>query len=439
VAVRLVAGLALLVALGTAALLLPGIGARRPLQPNEALFVATSALTTTGLTLVTPGSDLTLFGQAVLLILMQLGGIGFMVAAAVALRLLGRRISLLDRLALRDSLDLVGLRAVRSVARRVLLTVLAIEAAGAVLLWVNWRGLGGGRPVAFYAVFHAVSAFSNASFDLFVGSDDLPAGVPTDPGTLAILGALIFLGGLGVPVLADLLAWPTGPRRRRLRLHTRVTLVVSGLLVLGGWAGLALVEGWPGGLLAAEPLPRRLLLALFQSVAARTAGFNSLAGFEGLAPASQLLLMGLMFVGAAPASMGGGVSTGVAAVLALGLTALLRGADVAQVGGRQIPADAVRRAAAILTVSLLVVVAATWLILATHPVALGVALFEVVSAFATCGFTLAFTGQLHLPGQLVIALVMFWGRVGPLTLIVALALPRRAPALTYPEEQLLLG
>jgi trk system potassium uptake protein TrkH len=403
------------------------------------LFLAASALTTTGLTLVTPGRDLTLFGQAVLLILMQLGGIGFMVSAAVVLRLLGRRISLVDRLALRDSLDLLDLRAVRGLARRVLLTVLGTEAVGAGLLWLNWRDLGGERPLVFYAAFHAVSAFSNASFDLFVGSDDFPAGVPTDPGTLATLGALVFLGGLGVPVLADLFTWP---RPRRLRLHTRITLVVSAMLVLVGWAGLALVEGRPGGLLAAEPVPRQLLLALFQSVAARTAGFNSLPGFEGLAPASQLLLMALMFIGAAPASMGGGVSTSVAAVLALGLTALLRGADVAQVaqvGGRQIPGDAVRRATAILTVSLLVVAGATWLILLTHDVDLSVALFEVVSAFATCGFTLAFTDRLHDFGQLVIVLVMFWGRVGPLTLIVALAPPRRPPAVTYPEEQLLLG
>ena len=205
-ALRLVAGLALLVALGTLLLSLPGV-ATRPLALSEALFTATSALAVTGLSTITPARDLTTFGQAILLILIQVGGVGFMAAAVIVLRLLGRKISLVDRLALRDSLGLPEPRAILRVTGRVLATALAIEAAGALLLWLNWRGqLGDGRA-AFYGLFHAVSAFCNAGFDLFSG---LPgySGIPTDGFTLAVLSGLIVLGGLGIPVLGDLLMWP---------------------------------------------------------------------------------------------------------------------------------------------------------------------------------------------------------------------------------------
>jgi trk system potassium uptake protein TrkH len=152
-----------------------------------------------------------------------------------------------------------------------------------------------------------------------------------------------------------------------------------------------------------------------------------------------MLTMGLMLIGSAPASMGGGITTGTLAVLLLSLWAYVQGRPAAQIGGRTIAVDAVRRASAILTVSLLVVGGATWLILLTHPVTLDRALFEVISAFATCGLTLAFTGQLNLFGQAVIMLVMFWGRLGALTIVAALAQQAPPPLVTYPEEPLLIG
>jgi trk system potassium uptake protein TrkH len=230
--------------------------------------------------------------------------------------------------------------------------------------------------------------------------------------------------------LGDLLMWP---RRQRLSLHSRITLILYAALILLGALGLWLAETQVGGALADRPA-----LAIFQAISARTAGFAGLPNLEQLAPASQVLTMGLMLVGSAPASMGGGITTGTLAVLVLSLWGYVQGRP-AQVGGRTIAAEAVRRASAIITVSLLVVGGATWLILLTHPVTLDRALFEVISAFATCGLTLAFTGQLNPFGQAIIMLVMFWGRLGALTIVVALAQQAPSPLVTYPEEPLLIG
>lgn len=437
-AARLIAGLAGLVVLGTALLLLPGVATEGYLDFGHALFTAVSALCVTGLSLITPATDLTRFGQLILAVLIQVGGVGFMTLAVVVFRLIGRKVMLLDRLALQNQLGLVSPGAVLQIVRRVLITALLIETIGAIFLWTHWRGLLGDERALFYAAFHAISAFCNAGFDLFTGASGLPAnappGIPSDSFSLFIIGALIFLGGLGIPVISDLAAWP---RQRRLSLHTRITLVVVAALVCIGSLSLMLAEN--NRLLADQPFTRRLAVTTFQSVSARTAGFVSVTRFADLAPASQITLIALMFVGCAPASMGGGITTGTLATLTLALWSYTRGMPSPQVGGRSIGRDMVNRAAAVLTVSLLAVIVATWLILITHPATLDEALFEVVSAFATCGLSLDFTTRLNPFGQIVIMVMMFWGRLGALTIIAALAQQRPALLVAYPEEQVLIG
>ncbi len=437
-ALRLIGGLLFLVIIGTLALMMPTMGTTRRLALNEAVFTATSALSVTGLTIIVPVRDLTLPGQIVLLCLIQIGGVGFMVAAVVVFRLLGRKISLLDRVALSDSLGLLVPGAIVQLTRRILVTVFTIEGCGAILLWLHWRGTLGNTRAVFYAIFHAVSAFCNAGFDLFTGLPDYPNGIPKDNTTLLIMGTLIFLGGLGIPVLSDLLTWP---QHHRISLHTRITLVVVVALLCIGGVGMFLAESRPGMFLTTEPWTRRLLITFFQSISARTAGFAGVNGLENLSAASQFLLIGLMFIGCAPASMGGGITTGTFAVLTLALWGYAQGLPTAQIGGRTIAIWMVRKAAAVLTISLLVVHTATWLILMTHDTTLETAFFEVVSAFATCGLSLAFTGHLNWFGQLVIMCVMFWGRLGALTIVIALARTqqRATQLVTYPEEQILIG
>lgn len=438
-AARIIFGLAVLVTIGTLGLMLPISGAAEPLSWNEALFTATSALTVTGLATITPVLDLSLFGKILLLLLIQIGGVGFMVIAVVFLRLLGRRITLVDRMALSDSLGLLSRAAIVKLTTRVLVTVVLIEATGAALLYFHWRGDGRlteGQAVLF-AIFHAVSAFCNAGFDLFSGTPGYPDGIPRDNFSLIVLGGLIFTGGLGIPVIAELLAYA---RERRFSLHTRITLNVVAFLVVAGTVGFFFAEGRASGTLTDEHPLRRLLICLFQSVSARTAGFAGIAQFAELTPASQLLMITLMFIGCAPASMGGGITTGTFAVLTISLWSFAQGRRDATIGGRTLAVGSMRKAAAVLTVSLFVVLLATWLLLMTHDISLDQAAFEVVSAFATCGLTLGVTSQLNLFGQLLICFVMFWGRLGALTIIVAIAREQgRAQPVQYPEEQILIG
>jgi trk system potassium uptake protein TrkH len=428
-----------LVAIGTGLLWISGLGTPQRLTPAEALFTAVSALAVTGLSTITPGTDLTFFGQVVLMGLIQIGGIGFMVLAVGVLRALRRQVSLSDRQAMRNSLGLSEAIEFRTVLRRVLISMLVIESVGAMLLWLHWRSTLGDETAAFYGLFHAVSAFCNAGFALFDPAQ-YPAGIPRDTLTLVIMGGLIVCGGLGFPVLADLVEWP---RRRRLSLHARLTIYVAALLIAAGTIGLVLAENRSGGALHGVPWHEQIVLSVFQSISARTAGFSVMANLQELTAASQVLLIGLMFIGTAPASMGGGITTGTLLVLALAMWSYARGLRSVQVQKRQIPTGAVRRASAVLLVALLVVLGATWLMLLEQPAPLDNALdsvvFEVVSAFSTTGLSLNYTAQLSGFGQVMIMLCMLWGRLGALTIIAALGEQLPPERVEYPEETLLLG
>lgn len=432
---RVVLGLIVLLGVGTGALLLPGMSTDG-LSWNQALFMAASALSVTGLTVVTPGQDLTLAGQLVLLVLTQLGGVGFMVGAVAAFEVLGRRISLRNRLALTDSLGLLSPANILKLTRRVLAGVLLIEGLGAAVLFLNWRGHLGDARALYFAVFHAVSAFCNAGFDLFTGLPEYPTGIPIDAVTVVTLGALIFLGGLGIPVFVDLF-----DRRERgaFTLNTRLTLWAVALLNIVGTLGFFAEEWVGGGTLRAEPWFRGLLLSGFQMITTRTGGFWTMTDPGALAPATQLLMIAWMFIGGAPASMGGGITTGTVITLVVGFWSYVRGRSRPEIFGRSLPMESFRRASAVLTVSVILVLLSTWLILLTHDVPVNLALFEVTSAFATTGLSLGLTGQLNLFGQLLLVLVMLWGRLGALTIIVALARPARHALVSYPEEQVLIG
>jgi trk system potassium uptake protein TrkH len=432
--VRVIGGLLLLVAIGTLLLWVSGAGTPQMLTLSEALFTAVSALAVTGLSIITPGTDLTFFGQVVLMGLIQIGGVGFMVVAVAVLRALRRQVSLFDRKAMHDSLGLSETMEFRTTLRRVLVSMMAVESVGAVLLWLHWRGALGDETAAFYGLFHAVSAFCNAGFSLFTGAQ-APGGIPTDTVSLVLLGWLIVLGGLGFPVLADLM---DRPARRRLSLHTRLTIITVVILIIAGAIGLLLAENRSGAL-TDVPWHRQIVLTVFQSISARTAGFSVMANMQQLTAASQVLLTGLMFIGTAPASMGGGITTGTLIVLALAMWSYARGRHAVQVQQRTIPADSVRRASAVLLVALLVVVAATWLILVEHPAPLEDVVFEVVSAFSTTGLSLSYTTQLTGFGLLVIMLCMLWGRLGALTVVALLGEQRPPERVEYPEERLLLG
>lgn len=438
IALRLVVGLLILVVAGTLALwLLPGVTVQK-ISFMDAFFTATSAVTVTGLTVLTTSTEFTRFGQFVLLILIQIGGVGYMFAAVIILRLLGRQISLLDRIALTTSLGLASPTDIVRLLGRIVVGIVAIEGVGALALFVHWQRSGVVDPTdtLFYAIFHSVTAFANAGFDLFAGLPQYPRGIPGDSLSLIIMGLLVIIGGLGLPVFLDMAFWRS---RRRLSLHTRITLVVSVVLILLGWFGLLLSESGEG-VLQNAPVPTRLVHTWFQSVSTRTAGFPGLDDFNQVGDASRLLIMGLMFIGSAPASMGGGITTGTLAVLSMATWGYVNGRSTTRAGRRTISGGTVQRALAILIISLSVVLIAAWLLLLTHQTSMDVALFEVVSAFATCGLSLGLTPSLNAFGQLVIILMMFWGRLGALTIVVALLQRKSSEELVqYPEETVLIG
>jgi trk system potassium uptake protein len=448
--VRLLAALAVLIAIGTGLLLLPAM-TTQPISLMDALFTSTSAAAVTGLSVVTTGVGFTRLGQWVILLLMQLGGLGLVVVLVLTVRLLGRQVSLMDRLAVSSSLGLASPRAILEILGRTMVLMLSVEGIGALILGVHWtlRGMVPARDAPFYALFHAVAAFCNAGFDLFTGSSQFPEGVPPDPVTLLTLGALVIIGGLGIPVYMELLhrrapATEGGrsrlARRRSFSLQTRLALWSALVLVLLGWVGLLVSEYRHAGLLSGLGFGDRLLQAWFQSVSARTAGFAGFSNFANLHEASRLLLICLMFIGSAPASMGGGITTGTFSVLVVALWSLGRGYDKVRAGQRAIPIAVVWRAVVVLVISLVVVMAATWLLLVSQNLDFSPALFEVVSAFSTTGLSLGVTGQLDTFGRLILIALMFWGRLGAVTIVlVLLKRGRRESLVKYAEENVLVG
>ncbi len=445
VPLRLLAALAGLIAIGTGLLLLPWMTVR-PISFMDALFTATSASAVTGLSVLTTSTAFTRLGQWVILFLMEFGGLGFMVTLVLTLRLLGRRISLIDRLAVSSSLGLASPRDILQILGRTVAFMLAVEGSGALILWAHWRlsDIVPAGDAAFYALFHSVAAFCNAGFDLFAGLPQYPTGIPTDPITLLTLGWLVIIGGLGIPVYMELLHRRTAPkdgaRRRHLSLQTRLALWSALALVLIGWAGLLLGEFRQPGVLSDLRLDERLLRAWFQSAAARTAGFASLNDFASLHESSRLLLICLMFIGSAPASMGGGITTGSFSVLVVAMWSLARGYDRVRAGQRAISMATVWRALTVLFISLAVVLIATWLLLFTQNLPLSPVLFEVVSAFSTTGLSLGITGQLNTFGLLLLIALMFWGRLGAFTIVIVLLKRRGHESLArYPEELVLVG
>ena len=395
----------------------------------DSLFTATSAVCVTGLVAVDTGTTFSMFGQAVLLVLIQVGGLGFMVFATRVMMMLGRRISIKNRLLIRESMNGASLSNLGGLARRYLLLALGIEAAGAALLAIRFVPMYGPRRGLWFAVFHAVSAFCNAGFDLFGDFSSL-TGFATDPLVLITVAALIVLGGLGFSVILEVLRNRQG--LKNLSLHTRIVLTFTLALLLMGTVFYALVEH--GRL--------DVLNAFFQSVTMRTAGFNSvdLASFTD---GSKLFSSLLMIIGASPASPGGGMKTTTVAVVALLIFSVVKGDDGVNAARRRFSADTVRRALAVVALFLAMLLLGTLSIsiIENGRFSLADILFECSSAMGTVGVSAIGTPNLHPVSRALLMPMMFLGRVGPLTLAVAVARKQDyiKPVAKFPEEKIMIG
>ena len=398
----------------------------------DALFTAASASCVTGLVLYDTWTQFTLFGQAVILLLIQIGGLGFMTLSILVSILLHRRIGLHRRAVLMDTIGALQMGGVVRLTRRALLVTAACEGAGAVLLalWFCPRyGLARGL---WMALFHAVSAFCNAGFDL-LGTG---ASLTTAAGELlpnVVLMALIICGGLGFLVWDDVLTH--GRRFRRWRLHSKIVLASTALLFVGGALAFYVLER--DHAFAGASAGEKVLLAAFQSVTARTAGFNT-ASLTALSESGTLLMMVLMFIGAGSGSTGGGVKVNTFAVILLHAFSQVRRREDVNIFRRRLDPDDIRKAHSNVSIYMLACLAGC-MVLCVQGVSLDDALFEAISAIGTVGLTRGLTPSLQPLSKLAVLLLMFAGRVGSMSVAMAVTRDRPQAKLRNVPEKILIG
>lgn len=436
---RFVAGFTMLIVLGAILLMLPIASASgESTAPVDAIFTAVSAAAVTGLVTVDTATHWSFFGELVILILIQLGGLGFMVGASLVLVSLGRGVSLRDTLLIQDGSPTLSVREATDLSKRILRFTLIAEAVGAVILSAMYMREEPPHVAIWKGIFHSISAFCNAGFDLN-GEFRSLAAYDSSPVVLVTVMGLIQFGALSFMVLSDM--W----NRRRwstLQLDTKLVMITNGLLVLGGMAGFLIVE-WNSAL-AEVPEWSRPLNALFQSVAARTAGFASV-DFGEARHSTLFLWIGIMFIGGAAGSTAGGVKLATIAIIVLAVISTLRGQVEPQAFGRRIATSLVFRSLAIIALFLAAHFALTLSLVVTEDLfnpnapSFVEMMYETMSAMATVGLTTGITPSLSDAGKLVLAVGMFFGRIGPLTAAYALQRHQHPVKYRYPEAMVRLG
>ncbi|MCD7917220.1 MAG: TrkH family potassium uptake protein [Clostridiales bacterium] len=430
-------GFVLLILVGTLLLMLPA--ATRSGEETDllgALFTATSATCVTGLVVYDTWTHWTLFGQLVLLTLIQIGGLGFITIGTFALSLLGRKIGLGGRELIRDSLSTQQIRGSIRLVHRIIRGTLIFEGTGAVLLAIRFVPELGLVRGCYYGVFHAVSAFCNAGFDLmgFQGEYSSFCNYADDPIVNLVLMGLIVVGGIGFLVWDDLLThrW----HWRRYRLQTKVVLTATAALILGGTL-LFLLSEW-NNLFADMSWGERIWAALFCAVTPRTAGFNTV-DTAALTSGSKVLTMILMFIGGSPGSTAGGIKTTTMVVILLYIRSYLFSNEDCTVFRRRLDKDAIKRASVVVFINFSLALFAILVLLIGQNLPLADVLFEAFSAIGTVGMSTGVTRELNTLSRLVIILLMFCGRVGSLSFAMSFTERRRTGGLRYPEEQIVVG
>jgi len=424
---------AALILTGALLLMLPAASKNGESLPFlNALFTSASASCVTGLVLYDTFTQFTYFGQAVLLVLIQIGGLSLMTLSILAAFLLHRRIGLHQRSVLMDTIGALQMGGVVRLTRRAMLVTAGCEGSGAVLLafwFVPRYGLARG---VWMGVFHAVSAFCNAGFDL-LGTGSSLTGVAGEPLLNLVLMALILAGGLGFLVWDDVLTHRL--RFHRWRLHSKIVLGTTAALFLGGALAFYLME--KDHAFAGRPVAEQLLMACFQSVTPRTAGFNT-ADLAELSEGGTLLTMILMFIGAGSGSTGGGIKVGTFAVLILCAEARIRRQKDVNVFQRRLDDETIRRAFTSVSLYFMACILGC-MVLCLQGISLDDALFEAVSAIGTVGLTRGITPQLPMAGKIVVILLMFVGRVGSMSVAMAVTPDRPASKLRNIPEKILIG
>ncbi|MFB4213476.1 TrkH family potassium uptake protein [Shouchella sp. JSM 1781072] len=406
-------GFLFVILIGTISLKLP-IASEGSLSWTDALFTATSATTVTGLVVVDTGSFFTTFGQVVLMMLMQVGGLGLMTFAVVIALLLGKKIGLTSRLLVQESFNQPTIGGMVSLVKLIVIFTFTVEAIAIMLLAIRWVPEYGWQEGLFVSTFHAISAFNNAGFSTWA---DSLSGYVGDPLVNLVITCLFIIGGIGFVVLADILKRKSF---RKLQLHTKLMLV--GTLIVNSIAMLVifLLEYQNPATIGTFSLTDQLWASYFQAVTPRTAGFNSI-DIGSMNEGSLLFMILLMFIGAGSASTGSGIKLTTFLVILIAMYTYLKGRKEAVAFQETISSSIIHRALAITTISALLVFGCVFLLTITEQTPFLATLFEAVSAFGTVGLSMGITANLSEPGKWIIMMLMFAGRIGPVTLAFALA------------------
>ncbi len=433
-------GFATIILLGALLLRLPIATIDRVKTPFiDCVFTSTSAACVTGLITLDTGTYWSYFGKTVILSLIQIGGLGFMSFATLLSLIIGKKITLKERLIIRESFNSTSLQGIVKLVRYILVFTFSIELLGALLLSFEFVPEFGIFKGMYYSIFHAISAFCNAGFDLMGGYNSVTA---YSDNTLVILtlSSLIIIGGLGFYTWNDIFNYK---QTKRLTLQTKLVITVSAGLILFGFIMLIIFEVSNPETLKPMSVKGKLLSALFASVSPRTAGFNSI-DLTQMTMASTFLTIVLMFIGGSPGSTAGGIKTSTAGVLFMTIISVINGREDTEIFKRKINKETVYKSLAVVVIALGLIFTTTILLSITER-ASGAPfehyLFEVTSAFGTVGLTLGLTQKLTVIGKVILAITMYAGRVGPLTLVVAIYIrkSKRGNSIKYPEDKILVG
>ena len=385
----------------------------------DALFTATSAVCVTGLVVVDTGTYWNTFGQTVIMILIEIGGLGFMSFTTLIAIILGKKITLRERLILQDAMNTFNIQGLVKMVRYVLVFTVSVQFFGALLFstqFVPEYGLGRGM---FYSIFHSISAFYNSNIVVIM-----------------VASALIIIGGLGFTVWSELYS---NKSLRKVSLHSKMVILMTTVLVLGGALLMFLFENNNVNTIGNMSFIDKVINSFFASVTPRTAGFNSIPT-DGMTTAGQFLTIILMFIGGSPGSTAGGIKTTTIGILIVTIVCVIQGREDSEVFKKRFSKDLVYKAFTLIFIGVSLVIVVTMLLSYTEKGASFIALFyETVSAFGTAGLTLGLTSELSNIGKGLIIFMMYLGRVGPLTVVLSITRKRKNSGIKYPEGKILIG
>lgn len=410
----------------------------------DSLFTATSAVCVTGLVVVDTATHWNYFGQTVIIILIQIGGLGFMSFTTLLAILIGKKITLKERLLLQESMNTFSIQGLVKLIRYILVFTFAVEGLGALLLSTQFIPIFGISKGIYYSIWHSISAFCNAGFDLmgtYSGKYSSLTAFANNPVIIYTMSALIIIGGLGFTVWSEVYNYR---ERKKFSLHSKVVLSITGVLIIGGTILMFLLEYNNPLTLGHMPLFEKVNNAFFAAVTPRTAGMNTISTSD-MTLGGQFLTMILMFIGGSPGSTAGGLKTATFGVLIITLISIIRGRDDVEIFKRRISKDTVYKSFALFILALSLVIIVTMLLCITQQ---GVPdgdkfnylLYEATSAYGTVGLSLGLTQHLNTAGKIIIMITMYLGRVGPMTVLLALThRMSKKSAIKYPEDKILIG